>query len=216
MTQQPHKPVDAPLLFDHDGSDDRDERFDDVHLLSVDDDGEAKITARHMRNGWRIADWELTEELEGALGGVRYWFCRSFFTIADADLNALAALAGDSNATRARQADAILGELVTDPELPEDYRERIYSLFAAQATQDLPLEEPAEDVVDDESGPLPPDPNEKPTNTSAPLERGFMGEWWCTGGGGLHIHKAGTVVRFDKDGKPHCTQCDAILEPAAF
>lgn len=85
-------PVDAPLLIDDPEHGDRDERFDDVHLLEVDEDGEGKTTAQRVRGGWRIADWELTEELEGALAGARYWFCRSFHTVPDVHVVRLAEL----------------------------------------------------------------------------------------------------------------------------
>lgn len=78
-------PIAAELLVDHEGAD-QDERGEGVYLIDVDEDGELKTTAQRVRGGWRISDWELTEELEGALGGARYWFCRSFFTVPDDQL----------------------------------------------------------------------------------------------------------------------------------
>lgn len=87
------KPLDAPLLIDDPEHGDRDERFDSVHLLEVDADGEAKTTAERVANGWKIADWELTEELDGALAGSRYWFCRSWHTVPAAHIDRLVALA---------------------------------------------------------------------------------------------------------------------------
>lgn len=98
-------PVAAELLLDHEGAE-QDERHPDVHLLEVDEGGEAKTTAQRMPNGWRIAEWELTEELEGALGGARYWFCRSFFTVPAAHLHLLSMLETEHvNRTRASYAD---------------------------------------------------------------------------------------------------------------
>ncbi len=158
-------PIAAELLLDHpDG--DRDERFPDVHLIDVEDGGEGKTTAQRVRGGWRIADWELTEELEGALAGARYWFCRSFHTVPDVHLQRLIEVArlGDApytvccsrpecggecgnewrgtttpNAQRAEAAEALLTDLLTEDELPDSVRERIHTLIAGSYTDDLPF-----------------------------------------------------------------------------
>ena len=158
-------PVKADLLLDAPGCD-RDERYAGVHLLDVDEDGEAKTTAERVRGGWRIADWELTEELNGALAGTRYWFCRSFHTVPDLHLQRLIdhARAGDTpytvccsreecggecgnewrgtttpNAQRAEAAEALLTDLLTEDDLPDSVRERIYTLIAGSYTDDLPF-----------------------------------------------------------------------------
>jgi hypothetical protein len=86
------KPVDAPLLIDDPEHGYRDERSPGVHLLEVYADGEGKTTAERVEGGWKIADWELTEELDGVLAGSRYWFCRSLHTVPDAHVDKLAAI----------------------------------------------------------------------------------------------------------------------------
>lgn len=86
------KPVDAPLLIDDPEHGDRDERCPGVHLLEVDADGEGKTTAERVDGGWKIADWELTDELDGALAGSRYWFCRCWHTVPDVHVDKLAAI----------------------------------------------------------------------------------------------------------------------------
>ncbi len=158
-------PVAAELLLDHEGAD-QDERGEGVHLIEVDEDGQAKTTAQRVRGGWRISDWELTEELEGALGGSRYWFCRSSHTVPDVHLQRLIELAraGDTpytvccsreecggecgnewagtttpNAQRAEAAEALLTDLLTEEHLPDSVRDRIHALIAGSYTDDLPF-----------------------------------------------------------------------------
>lgn len=218
-------PIAAELLLDHpDG--DRDERFDDVHLIDVDEDGAGKTTAQRVRGGWRIADWELTEELDGALGGSRYWFCRGFHTVADLHLQRLIehARAGDApytvccsreecggecgnewsgmttpNAQRAEAAEALLTDLLTDDDLPESVRDRIHTLIAGSVTDDLPLQ------------PVPP-----PENIVPP------GQWLycqkCDDGKGRPVRefKAGDTFTRDAAGKPTCPTCLCYLDDLPF
>lgn len=103
-------PIAADLLIDPPHGD-RDERFDGVHLLEVDADGEAKVTAERIEGGWKIAEWELTEDLDGVLGGTRYWFCRSWHTLPDAQLQALSALAATIEQPVAPAAEASPAEV---------------------------------------------------------------------------------------------------------
>lgn len=74
-------PVQAGLLFDDTHAGERDERFPGVYLLAVSADGQEKTTGRLTERGWFVAEWELTDEMEGPLGGERYWFTRHSFAV---------------------------------------------------------------------------------------------------------------------------------------
>lgn len=219
-------PVAAELLHDTAPHAERDERFPGVHLIDVDEDGEGKTTAQRVPGGgWRISDWELTEELEGALGGSRYWFCRSFHTVPDVHLQRLIELAraGDTpytvccsreecggecgnewagmttpNAQRAEAAEALLTDLLTDDDLPDSVRDRIHTLIAGSVTDDLPLEPPPADNI------VPP------------------GQWLycqkCDDGNGRPVRdfKAGDTFTRNEAGQPACPGCLSYLHDLPF
>lgn len=94
--QTTQQPISAELLFDFPGGE-RDERFPGVQLLTVDHGGQAKTTAERVDGGWRVSEWELTEELDGALSGMRCWYCSGFFTIFDDQLARLIEVSKDGS-----------------------------------------------------------------------------------------------------------------------
>lgn len=81
----------APELPYHPGTDVPDEREPGVHLLDFDDDvrleDAGKTTAERIGHGWRIVDWEVH-----LYEGHPHWFARSWHTVADRYVRALARL----------------------------------------------------------------------------------------------------------------------------
>lgn len=86
----PGVPV-APELPYYPATDVPDEREPGVHLLDFDDDvaleDAGKVTAQRVGNGWRVVDWEVL-----LYEGAPTWFARSWHTVPDRYVRALARL----------------------------------------------------------------------------------------------------------------------------
>lgn len=116
QAERPRKPIQAPLLVDIPNGGDMDERFDGVHLIDVDDDGEGKTTAERTRVGWCIRDWELTDPEDWDTGPARQWFCRSSHTVSDDHVLTLVGLQTAEDERRAEEQNRL--EQQADDDLP--------------------------------------------------------------------------------------------------